>query len=224
MRDQILDFSTGLIGEANLENILGAVGVGFALGLPMSQISEGIALLDSVPGRLERIRNGLGITVLVDYAHTPDALERMLHALRPLTRGRLIALFGCGGDRDRGKRPLMGEIAARLTDLVVLTSDNPRTEEPVRIIEEVEEGIRKAGKKKFQISNFKSQNRGGDMGYYVEPDRRASIRLALRLARAGDLLLIAGKGHEDYQIMGQRRIRFDDREVVREELELRASS
>ncbi|MEE8074693.1 MAG: UDP-N-acetylmuramoyl-L-alanyl-D-glutamate--2,6-diaminopimelate ligase [Candidatus Binatia bacterium] len=224
VRDQILDFSTGLIGEANLENILGAVGVGFALGLPMSQISEGIALLDSVPGRLERIRNGLGITVLVDYAHTPDALERMLHALRPLTRGRLIALFGCGGDRDRGKRPLMGEIAARLTDLVVLTSDNPRTEEPVRIIEEVEEGIRKAGKKKFQISNFKSQNRGGDMGYYVEPDRRASIRLALRLARAGDLLLIAGKGHEDYQIMGQRRIRFDDREVVRQELGLRASS
>jgi UDP-N-acetylmuramoyl-L-alanyl-D-glutamate--2,6-diaminopimelate ligase len=223
VRDQTLDFSTGLIGAANLENILGAVGVGFALGLPMSQISEGIARLDSVPGRLERIRNGLGITVLVDYAHTPDALEKMLHALRPLTQGRLIALFGCGGDRDRGKRPLMGEIAARLTDLVVLTSDNPRTEEPVRIIEEVEEGIRKTGKRKNQILSSKSQGGDGEEGYYVEPDRRASIRLALRLARAGDLLLIAGKGHEDYQVVGRRRFRFDDREVVREELGLRAS-
>lgn len=224
VRDQAFDFSTRLIGEANLENILGAVGVGVALGMPTSQISEGIARLDSVPGRLERIRNGLGITVLVDYAHTPDALERVLHALRPLTRGRLIALFGCGGDRDRGKRILMGEIAARLTDLVVLTSDNPRTEEPVRIIEEIEEGVRKTGKKKFQISNFKSQNGGGEKGYYVEPDRRASIRLALRLARAGDLLLVAGKGHEDTQIVGSRRIHFDDREVVQEELELSASS
>jgi len=207
-----------------LENILGAVGVGVALGMPMSQISEGIARLDSVPGRLERIRNGLGITVLVDYAHTPDALERVLHALRPLTRGRLIALFGCGGDRDRGKRMLMGEIAARLTDLVVLTSDNPRTEGPVRIIEEIEEGVRKTSMKKFQISNFKSHNGGGEKGYFVEPDRRASIRLALRLARAGDLLLVAGKGHEDTQIVGARRIHFDDREVVQQELELRASS
>ena len=224
VRDQALDFSTGLIGAANLENILGAVGVGFALGLPMGRISEGIARLDSVPGRMERIRNGLGITVLVDYAHTPDALERMLQDLRPLTRGRLIVLFGCGGDRDRGKRSLMGGIAARLTDLVVLTSDNPRTEEPVRIIEEVEEGIRRAGMKKFQIPNFKSQWADGKGGYYIEPDRRASIRLAIRLARAGDLLLIAGKGHEDYQIVGHRRLHFDDREVVREELELRASS
>ena len=247
VKDQVVDFSSRLIGPANLENILGAVGVGFALGLPKSAISEGIARLESVPGRLEKIRSKLGISVLVDYAHTPDALERVIGALRPLTRGQLIVLFGCGGDRDRGKRALMGEIAGRLSDLVVLTSDNPRTEEPLAILEEIEDGVRKTGIKKFQISDFRSQieNRSTvldpersdrreahdrspksqiqnlklERGYCVEPDRRTAIRLALRLARSGDLVLIAGKGHEDYQILGAKRIHFDDREVAREELD-----
>lgn len=225
VKDQEIDFSSRLIGAANLENILGAVGVGFGLGLPTHTISEGIARLESVPGRLEQVDNSLGVSVLVDYAHTPDALERVIGAMRPLTSGKLIVLFGCGGDRDRGKRPLMGEIAARLSDLVVLTSDNPRTEEPVRILEEIEEGVRKAGITKFQISDHKSQS--SDLrseilnlrSYLVEPERRAAIRLALQMARAGDLVLIAGKGHEDYQIVGPKRIHFDDREVAREELE-----
>ncbi|MBI2988776.1 MAG: UDP-N-acetylmuramoyl-L-alanyl-D-glutamate--2,6-diaminopimelate ligase [Deltaproteobacteria bacterium] len=228
VKGEEIDFSSRLIGVANLENILGAVGVGFALGLPGSAISTGIARLQSVPGRLERIKNDLGVSVLVDYAHTPDALERVIGAVRPLTRRKLIVLFGCGGDRDRGKRALMGEIAGRLGDLAVLTSDNPRTEEPLGILEEVEAGVRKTGIKKFQISDLRSQyselktknsKLKTEKGYYVEPDRRAAIRLALRLAHAGDLVLIAGKGHEDYQILGPRRIHFDDREVAREELD-----
>jgi len=218
VKDKELDLSTGLIGTPNLENILGAVGVGFALGIPIEMIAKGVARLHSVPGRLERISNPLGFTVLVDYAHTPDALEKVLQALGPMTRGRLITLFGCGGDRDRTKRPVMGEIAARYSDLMVLTSDNPRTEDPIQIVGEVEEGIQRTGTRKFQISNLKSQIGGEEKGYWVEPDRRASIRLALSLARAGDLILIAGKGHEDYQILGKRRIHFDDREVVREGL------
>ncbi|MBI3062484.1 MAG: UDP-N-acetylmuramoyl-L-alanyl-D-glutamate--2,6-diaminopimelate ligase [Deltaproteobacteria bacterium] len=226
-RDEEIDFSSGLIGMVNLENILGAVGVGFALGLPKNAIADGIARLGSVPGRLERIRNDLGISVLVDYAHTPDALERVISAVRPLTGGKLICVFGCGGDRDRGKRALMGEIAGRLGDLAVLTSDNPRSEDPLSILAEIEAGVKKTGLRKFQISNFKSQlenpkskiqNLKLERGYFVEPDRRAAIRLALRLARAGDLVLLAGKGHEDYQILGARRIHFDDREVAREEL------
>ena len=225
MKDQVVDFSSRLIGPANLENILGAVGVGFALGLPKGAISEGIARLESVPGRLEKIRSKLGISVLVDYAHTPDALERVIGAMRPFARGRLIVLFGCGGDRDRGKRAVMGEIAGRLSDLVVLTSDNPRTEEPLAILEEIEAGVRKTHMRKFQISNLRSQI--SDLqseilnlkSYLVEPDRRTAIRLALRLARSGDLVLIAGKGHEDYQILGAKRIHFDDREVAREELD-----
>ncbi|MBI3058345.1 MAG: UDP-N-acetylmuramoyl-L-alanyl-D-glutamate--2,6-diaminopimelate ligase [Deltaproteobacteria bacterium] len=264
VKDLVVDFSSRLIGPANLENILGAVGVGFALGLPKSAISEGIARLESVPGRLEKIRSKLGVSVLVDYAHTPDALERVLLALRELIASsgfqvpssesmpkmagatnlkpetpnpKLICVFGCGGDRDRGKRSLMGEIAGRLSDLVILTSDNPRTEEPLAILEEIEDGVRKTGRKKFQISDFRSQieNRSTEAhdrspksqiqnlklarGYCVEPDRRTAIRLALRLARSGDLVLIAGKGHEDYQILGPKRIHFDDREVAREELD-----
>jgi UDP-N-acetylmuramoyl-L-alanyl-D-glutamate--2,6-diaminopimelate ligase len=223
VKDQEFDFSTRLIGTPNLENILGAVGVGFALGLPIELIAKGVARLDSVPGRLERISNALGITVLVDYAHTPDALEKVLRALGSMTQGRLITLFGCGGDRDRGKRPVMGEIAAKYSDRLVLTSDNPRTEDPVQILAEVEEGIQRTGLKKHPVSTSPIPNQGQEKGYWVEPDRRASIRLALSLARAGDLILIAGKGHEDYQILGKRRVHFDDREVVRDELTRRTA-
>ncbi len=218
VKGQELDFSTSLVGTPNLENILGAVGVGMALDLPMDMIAEGIARLDSVPGRLERISNALGITVLVDYAHTPDALEKVLQALGPMSGGRLITLFGCGGDRDRGKRPVMGEIAARNSDLVVLTSDNPRTEDPLQILEEVEEGIQRAGLQRHSGSASSIPDLDQEKGYWVEPDRRAAIGLALSLAHMGDLIIIAGKGHEDYQILGTRRVRFDDREVVREEL------
>ena len=222
-----IGFASQLIGAANLENILGAAGVGFALGLPPDVIAEGIGRLRAVPGRLEKIKNDLGISVFVDYAHTPDALERVLQGLRPLTRRRLVALFGCGGDRDRGKRPLMGEIAGHLSDLLVLTSDNPRSEEPHRILVEIEAGVQKTGLKKFRVPGFefrdsklRTQNSElkTERGYFVEPDRRAAIGLALRLARAGDLILIAGKGHEDYQLVGSQRLHFDDREVAKQEL------
>ncbi len=227
VKERVLEFSSRLIGSTNLENILAAAAAGFSLGLEPGAISSGIARLASVPGRLERIENRRGFSVLVDYAHTPDALERALRVLQPLARGKLITVFGCGGDRDRGKRPLMGEIAARLSDLTVLTSDNPRTEEPLKILEQIEVGVRKTALTKFQISDlrsqisnskFKIQNSKFERGYFVEPDRRAAIRLSSRLARPGDLVLIAGKGHEDYQILGSKRIHFDDREVVREEL------
>jgi UDP-N-acetylmuramoyl-L-alanyl-D-glutamate--2,6-diaminopimelate ligase len=212
-KGQVIEFISPLIGAANLQNIMGAAGVGLALGLEASAVTQGIRQLKAVPGRLEKVANALGITVLVDYAHTPDALEKVLGAVRPLTRGRLITVFGCGGDRDRGKRPLMGEIAARLCDVVVVTSDNPRTEEPSAILNEVIGGIERTNLKKLPEVQLKNRS-----GYYAEVDRREAIRVALRAARPGDSVLIAGKGHEDYQILGTTKIHFDDREVVREEL------
>src|SRR5262249_43664584 len=160
---------------ANLQNILGAVGVASALKLEPRAIAEGIDKLRSVPGRLERVPNRLGITILVDYAHSPDALEKVLGAVRPLTGGKLVTVFGCGGNRDRGKRPVMGEIAGRLSDVTVLTSDNPRTESPVAILEEIEAGIRRTQAIKLDISTL--QYRGAESrksiseserGYFVE--------------------------------------------------------
>jgi len=218
-RESIVEFSSSLIGTANLQNIMGAVGVGLALGLDATTVAQGVVRLNAVPGRLERVTNDFGITVLVDYAHTPDALEKVLGALRPLTPGRMITVFGCGGDRDRGKRPLMGEVAARLSDLVVVTSDNPRTEEPLAILSEIEAGVKKTSLRKLAEPNLKPPS-----GYCVEADRREAIRIALSAATAGDAVLIAGKGHEDYQILGKTKVHFDDREVAREELARRAGA
>ncbi len=225
LRGESLAFSSRLLGAANLQNIMAGASVGFALGLPPAAVAKGIEQIRSVPGRLEKVPNELGISILVDYAHTPDALEKVLGAARPLTRGRLLTVFGCGGDRDRGKRPLMGELAARLSDVVVITSDNPRTEEPGAILAEIEGGVQKAGGARFQVSGLGSQvaeletrdPRRETSGYCVESDRRKAIHMALALARAGDVVLIAGKGHEDYQILGSKRIPFDDRVVAREE-------
>ena len=154
-------------------------------------------------------------------------------AVRPLAQGRVITVFGCGGDRDRGKRPLMGEIAARLSDRVVLTSDNPRTEEPSAILQEIEAGVAKRGMIKLLVSGFRLQALGrqeqdahpdAERGYCMEADRRTAIRIALGWSRPGDLVLIAGKGHEDYQILGTAKIHFDDREVAREEFLARANA
>jgi UDP-N-acetylmuramoyl-L-alanyl-D-glutamate--2,6-diaminopimelate ligase len=225
-REQSIEFDSPLIGAANLQNILGAVGVGRALGIESGVLSRGISQLKSVPGRVEKVDNDRGITILVDYAHSPDALEKVLGAVRPLSRGKLICVFGCGGDRDRGKRPLMGEIAARLSDIVVLTSDNPRTEEPLAILDEVEAGVKKVASKKLALTELTSQALAGKAarGYIIEADRRKAIGLALSAASAGDLVLIAGKGHEDYQILGKKKIHFDDREVARQELGYRASA
>jgi UDP-N-acetylmuramoyl-L-alanyl-D-glutamate--2,6-diaminopimelate ligase len=152
-----------------------------------------------------------GVAAFVDYAHTPDALSRALTALRALSPRRLVAVFGCGGDRDRGKRPLMGEAAARLADLVVLTSDNPRGEEPAAILDDILPGVERAGLRRLQAEAA----RAGASGYVVVPDRREAIALAARAARAGDAILLAGKGHETYQIVGTDKRHFDDREEAR---------
>ena len=219
-RDQTIQFESTLIGAANLQNILGAVATARALGIPAGPIARGIRDLQAVPGRLEKILNDRGITVLVDYAHSPDALEKVLGAVRPLTRGRVFCVFGCGGDRDRGKRPVMGEIAARLSDVVVLTSDNPRTEDPLQILTELEQGVTRVHTYKLepQASGAAGAFAKNGRGYLVEPDRRRAIHVALEAAAVGDLILIAGKGHEDYQILRTGKIHFDDREVVRAEL------
>jgi UDP-N-acetylmuramoyl-L-alanyl-D-glutamate--2,6-diaminopimelate ligase len=219
-RERKIEFESPLVGAANLQNILGAIGVGRALGVDHEALARGIAQLKSVPGRLEKVPNDHGMTILVDYAHSPDALEKVLGAVRPLTGGKLICVFGCGGDRDRGKRPLMGEIAARLSDIVVLTSDNPRTEDPLAILDEIEAGLKGTQIKKLALSDLRCLARG----YVVEADRRKAIGIAVAAAAAGDLVLIAGKGHEDYQILGANKIHFDDREVAREEVECRASA
>jgi len=210
------EFFSPLIGRHNLYNILAAVSVGEVLGIPHQTMAAGIARLQRVPGRLERVPGLQGIGVFVDYAHTPDALERALETLNQVRSGRLIVVFGCGGDRDRGKRPVMGEVAAKGSDLAVITSDNPRTEDPLRIVEEVEKGVRRTGREKYQIDDL--SNGWDSPGYVVIPGRREAIREAIHFARPGDVVLIAGKGHEDYQILGEKKIHFDDREEAAEAL------
>jgi UDP-N-acetylmuramoyl-L-alanyl-D-glutamate--2,6-diaminopimelate ligase len=200
-----------LLGEINLFNILGVVAVSAALGIGGEAVADGVRRCPGAPGRLEAVPGPPGVKVLVDYAHKPDALEGVLKALRALGPRRILCVFGCGGDRDRGKRPLMGGIAGRLSDLPILTSDNPRTEDPLGIIAEVEAGLAGCGLRRLDRAAA-----GGVKGYLVEPDRRAAIAMALSLAAAGDMILIAGKGHEDYQLVGDRRLKFDDRAVVRE--------
>ena len=188
-------------GTFNVANALAAVGYGVARGLAAEIIAQGLAECRPVPGRFEPVRAGNEYAVLVDYAHTPDGLENVLNSARPLTHGSLIAVFGCGGNRDRTKRPIMGSIAARLADVVVVTSDNPRREEPESIIDEIFTGI----------------NDPQSM-IHRESDRRKAIALAVRLAKPGDTVVIAGKGHEDYQIIGDETIHFSDVEVAAEEI------
>jgi UDP-N-acetylmuramoyl-L-alanyl-D-glutamate--2,6-diaminopimelate ligase len=206
-----------LAGRHNLENILNAVGVAAALNLSPAAMQAGIDALDNVPGRLERVADPASQRfVYVDYAHTPDALENVLKALRDLTRDRMICVFGCGGDRDRGKRPLMGAIAARLSDLAVVTSDNPRTEPPEQIIDQILTGLRAVSGNRY---TSEALGHGfNERGYAVEPDRRKAIALAVRASRPGDTILIAGKGHESYQIIGKDKLPFDDRIAAREAL------
>jgi UDP-N-acetylmuramoyl-L-alanyl-D-glutamate--2,6-diaminopimelate ligase len=204
------EIASPLVGEYNLSNLALAVGMAIARGLPPDAIIAGAARLAGVPGRLERVDNRRDVLCVVDYAHTPDALQRAIAAMRPLARRRLIVVFGCGGDRDRGKRPLMGEIAARDADLAIVTSDNPRSEEPASIVAMILQGMRSAGIPELGASELQTAGRG----YHVEVDRRSAIRLAAAAAASGDVLLIAGKGHEDYQIVGTTRTHFDDREEV----------
>jgi UDP-N-acetylmuramoyl-L-alanyl-D-glutamate--2,6-diaminopimelate ligase len=210
--EEEVEFSSSLIGEPHLYNILAAATVAHALGMPAERITAGIARCTNVPGRLEAITAGQPFTVLVDYAHKPDALEKVLRSVRQLTTHRLLTVFGCGGDRDRGKRPLMGEAAGRLSDIVILTSDNPRTEDPGQIITEAEVGLIQAGQLQVPETETVVTLR---QGYLVIADRRRAIRTALAGARPGDVVVVAGKGHEDYQIIGTTKYHFDDREEVR---------
>jgi UDP-N-acetylmuramoyl-L-alanyl-D-glutamate--2,6-diaminopimelate ligase len=202
-----------LVGTHNLENLLCAAGMALAAGLPPGAVAEGLSGCAGAPGRLERVE-GRGRTAFVDYAHTDDALGRAIDALKALSPRRLVVLFGCGGDRDRGKRPLMGAAAARGGGLVVVTSDNPRSEDPLRIIAEIEAGLVEAGARRLTAD----EARAGAAGYLVEPDRRAAIALALACAGDGGAALLAGKGHEDYQLIGAERRHFDDREEARRAL------
>ena len=201
-------FSSPLLGRFNLMNLLQAVGVLLQQDLPLPLLLEAIASFRGVPGRMERVvvkgaEASALPAVLVDYAHTPDGLDNALAAARPFCNGRLICVFGCGGDRDRGKRPQMAAIAARHADRVVVTSDNPRTEDPQRILDDVVAGIPS----------------GTDL--MVEGDRAVAIASAIADAGADDLVLVAGKGHEDYQILGTEKVHFDDREEAEQALRRR---
>jgi UDP-N-acetylmuramoyl-L-alanyl-D-glutamate--2,6-diaminopimelate ligase len=191
-----------LAGRYNVENALVAAGCGLALGVGLGDIADGLERAPQVPGRLERIDAGQPFAVYVDYAHTPDALGKAIQAVKEVTTGRVVTVFGCGGDRDPEKRPLMGAAAGTQSDVSVVTTDNPRTEDPVGIVLHIEDGLKQAGGT-----------------YEVEIDRRRAIARAFELAESEDAVLIAGKGHEDYQVFADRTIHFDDREVAREELE-----
>jgi UDP-N-acetylmuramoyl-L-alanyl-D-glutamate--2,6-diaminopimelate ligase len=186
----------------NVYNILAACGVGLSYGLTLEQAAAGVVACASVPGRFERVEEGQPFLVVVDYAHTDDALRNAIATARGLNPRRVITVFGCGGDRDRAKRPLMGQAAGEKSDLVVLTSDNPRSEDPLSIINDALVGLRRT-----------------DVEHRIEPDRGKAIRLAIDQAGPGDVVLIAGKGHETYQVLKDRVIDFDDREVARKVLQ-----
>ena len=205
-----VNFTSRLVGRFNLSNILAAVSAGIALDLPLEAIKTGIETHATVPGRMERVDNTLGITLLVDYAHTGDALENVLSTLKTLATARIITVFGCGGDRDTGKRPIMGRIAARMSDLAIVTSDNPRSEDPFAILAQVKAGITPLGIREYTQEELK--NSFSEKGFVLQENRAEAIRLAVRLARPGDIVLLAGKGHEDYQIIGKTKQHFDDRE------------
>jgi UDP-N-acetylmuramoyl-L-alanyl-D-glutamate--2,6-diaminopimelate ligase len=191
-----------LVGRINVYNLLAAIGAAQALGLSNETIESGIRNLESVSGRFQRIDLGQPFLVIVDYAHTDDALENLIRTARELnSKGRIITLFGCGGEKDRTKRPVMGEVTGRLSDLTILSSDNPRSEDPLKIISDIIVGLQKTGGK-----------------YLIEPDREKAIGMAMEEARSGDIVLLAGKGHENYQILAGRTFEFDDREMARRAL------
>ena len=207
------ELASPLVGHYNLENVLCAVGAGIGLGLPLWAIEKSMTDFSGVPGRLEPVKDKRGRFIFVDYAHTPDALENVLSTLKSMTKGRLISVFGCGGDRDRTKRPKMGEVAGRLSDLVMITSDNPRTEDPMTIIGQIRNGIKKAALPADSESAHPKE------GYLVEPDRKTAIQSSILSSSPGDTVLIAGKGHETYQVIGEETIPFDDRIVAQQVLE-----
>lgn len=208
-----MEVRSSLIGRFNLYNVLAATAAGLALGVTEEAVLRGIAGVCTVDGRLERtpVPEDRGFAVVVDYAHKPDAMVKALDCLREMTAGRIIVVFGCGGDRDRAKRPVMGKVAAEKGDVVVVTSDNPRSEDPRAIISEIEPGVEAGGFTAVEAGQLGEHDRGV---YAIEPDRRKAIELALSVARPGDLVFVGGKGHETYQIIGDKVLSFDDRLVV----------
>lgn len=198
-----LNINSSLKGKFNVSNVLAAISSLGALGVSLDVIKRGVEDLKVVPGRLEDVSNNKGISVFVDYSHTPDALENAISTLKKITTGKLITIFGCGGDRDKGKRPLMGEVAAKGSDVVIVTSDNPRSEAAEKIIEDILPGIKKVRAN----------------GLVVEADRKKAIEEGIRMAKKGDVVLIAGKGHETYQIIGKDVHNFDDREEAKKVFE-----
>jgi UDP-N-acetylmuramoyl-L-alanyl-D-glutamate--2,6-diaminopimelate ligase len=198
--NETFDVLTPLQGRHNVYNILCAVAAAYSQGMKPAQLAQCVETLNAAPGRLEQVENDIGALVVVDYSHTPDALEKCLETLNAVPHQRVLTVFGCGGDRDKGKRPKMGAIALRLSDKAYATSDNPRTEDPQTILDDVVAGMT------------------GDGDFVVIADREQAIRAAVEELQAGDILLIAGKGHEDYQILGREKIHFDDREIARKHL------
>jgi UDP-N-acetylmuramoyl-L-alanyl-D-glutamate--2,6-diaminopimelate ligase len=192
--------SSPLLGRFNVDNLLAAAAAGLSLGLAPGEIAAACASVRNVPGRLERVEAGQPYTILVDYAHTEDALRQLLTAVRELTGKKIILVFGCGGDRDRGKRQPMGRVAGALADIPIATSDNPRSEEPAAILAQIEEGLVASGATK----------------YLKIVDRREAIRAAIELANPGTVVLVAGKGHETTQVIGDRESPFDDRAIAAE--------
>jgi UDP-N-acetylmuramoyl-L-alanyl-D-glutamate--2,6-diaminopimelate ligase len=206
-----------LVGRPNVYNILAATATAVALDVPVPAIERAFVALPGVPGRFEIVSaEADDVTVVVDYAHTDDALKNLLETARPLASRRLITVFGCGGDRDRSKRPLMGAVVARLSDLIIVTSDNPRSEEPERIIEDIMRGIQPGGER--------GRANSGGRAHRKIVDRRQAIERAIELAEPGDTVLIAGKGHERTQVIGERVLPFDDAAIAREALERRRAA
>jgi UDP-N-acetylmuramoyl-L-alanyl-D-glutamate--2,6-diaminopimelate ligase len=200
-----INIQSSLLGPHNLENILAAAGMALGAGFGRRDVQEGIERVKRVPGRMERVEEN-GRVALVDYAHSDDALRRALEAARALSKGRVIVVFGCGGDRDKGKRPIMGQVVGEGADLAVVTSDNPRTEDPGEIIAQITPGLEKGGLRRISAGKARS----GERGYLVEADRKGAIETAASLAKAEDVILVAGKGHEAYQEVGAQKLPFDD--------------
>jgi UDP-N-acetylmuramyl-tripeptide synthetase len=212
--DGPIEVHSKLVGRYNLENILCAAGTALALGVSTEMIQAGIEGFDAVPGRMEPVPDSEGRYIFVDYAHTPDALDSVLQTLAAIATGRLVCVFGCGGDRDRTKRPLMGAIAGKIADLTIITSDNPRTEDPDGIIKEILAGVTPLGLHRYGTDTLDIEERG----FMAVADRSEAIRIGIRLTGREDTLLIAGKGHETYQIIGQEKLPFDDRQEARQAL------
>ena len=211
-----VEVNSPLLGDYNAENLLCAVGAAVSLGIPCQLVGDGLSRAKGVPGRLEQIENNKGAVILVDYAHTGDALKRVVEAMQQLNPQRIITVFGCGGDRDRTKRPVMAEVAARGSDIAIATSDNPRSEDPGQILGDVRVGLQKVHAVEWDRAEASTAD---GRGYVVIEDRADAILFAVNLLRPNDLLLVAGKGHEDYQILNSGRIHFDDREELRKALQ-----